>query len=182
MQVVSKGSLNQRLGGGGGGRRGETLCYNKLMQNGHDKTSNVEGGSGGSGRQRRRAFARWLRFASSLDLEPVRGAGPRRHGSGLLDDALELVHHLRRDLVPKQAAGVDLGGGLALVLLAHGGEGCGEVAAVRRLGRRERVAEVVASNAVAGASEVKGRHAVVLGRGDGEQLLVLLLLCGSSKL
>lgn len=117
-----------------------------------------------------------------LKLGAVRCAGSR-HGGRLFDDALELVDNLGCDLVPKKTSGVDLGSRVALILLAHGGEGLGKVAAVRGLrARRERVAEVVAGDAIPLASKVHRGHAVVLRRGDGEELLVLLVLCGSGKM
>jgi hypothetical protein len=92
------------------------------------------------------------------------------------------VDDLGCDLVPEQASREDLGGGVTLILLAHSSKAFSKVAAVRRLGAwRERVAQVVTRHAVAGPGEVQRSHAVVLRRGDGEQLLSLLVLGGSSQ-
>jgi hypothetical protein len=92
------------------------------------------------------------------------------------------VDDLGCDLIPEQASCVDLGSGVTLILLAHSSQGFSEVAAVRRLGAwRKWVAQVVTGHAVAGTSEVQRSHAVVLRRGDREQLLSLLVLGGSSQ-
>lgn len=97
-------------------------------------------------------------------------------GSRLFDHALELDNDLRGDLVPKQASRVDVGSRIALALLSHGRKCGSEVAAMRRLRSwRQRVAEIVACDAVPSASEVHRGHTVVLSGRDGEKLLVLLL-------
>jgi hypothetical protein len=124
----------------------------------------------------------WGYSAHALDLRAV-GCVGSGHGSRLFDDTLELVDDLRCDLVPQQTTSVDLGGGVTLVLFAHGGKALGEVAAVGWLGARgEWVVEVVACEAIPLASEVQRCHAVVLVGSNGEQLLVLLFLRRSSEM
>jgi len=126
-------------------------------------------------------------FFSSTDVVDfdgvaIRRAGPRG-GGGLLYHALELDDDLGCNLVPQQASRVDVGSGLALVLLAHGGERLGEVATVRGLrAGRQWIAKVITGDTIPGASVVHRVHAVVLGRLEREELFVLLLLGDGGEL
>lgn len=111
------------------------------------------------------------------------GCAGARGGSGLFDNTLKFDDDFGGDLIPEQASRVDVSSGFALALLSHGGKSGSKVAAVRRLRtRRQRVAEVVTSDAIPGATEVHGGHTVVLSRRDGEELLVLLFLACRSEL